>query len=87
MESRDEPHAIPIYPLGWIASGGRSPLCARATKVLRAQTCVANNDLSQYKLDLEARDREIAALTLERPLLRLALNSVILTASPKTRFY
>ena len=26
------------------------------------QTCVANDDLSQCKLDLEARDREIAAL-------------------------
>ena len=35
---------------------------ARPTKVLRVQTFVANDDLSQCKLDLEARDREIAAL-------------------------
>ena len=60
-ESRGEPHAI-FTPLGWMASGGRSPLYVRATKVLRVQTCVANDDLSQCKLDLEARDREIAAL-------------------------
>ena len=59
-ESRDEPHAI-FTPLGWMASGGRSSLYARATKVLGEQTCVANDDLSQCKLDLEARDREIAA--------------------------
>ena len=45
-----------------MASGGRSPLYAGATKVLRLQTCGGNNNLSQYKLDLEARDREIAAL-------------------------
>ena len=60
-ESRDEPHAIFIL-LGWMASGGRSPLYVRATKVLRVQTCMANDDLSQCKLGLEARDREIAAL-------------------------
>ena len=60
-ESRDEPHAM-FTPLGWMASGRRSPLYTRATKVLRVQTCVANDDLSQCKLDLKARDREIAAL-------------------------
>ena len=60
-ESRGNLHAI-FTPLGWMASGERSPLYARATKVLRVKTCVANDDLSQCKLDLEARDREIAAL-------------------------
>ena len=55
-ESRDESHAI-FIPLGRMASEGRSPLYAGATKVLRVQTCVANDDLSQYKLDLEALDR------------------------------
>ena len=60
-ESRGEPHAI-LTPLGWMASGRRSPLYARATKVLRVQACVANDDLSQCKLDLEARDRGIAVL-------------------------
>ena len=45
-----------------MASGGRLPLYARTTKILRVQTCVVNDDLSQCKLDLEARDREIAAL-------------------------
>ena len=59
-ESRDEPHAV-FTPLGWMASGGRLPSYARATKVIRVQTCEANDDLSQYKLDLEARDRKIAA--------------------------
>ena len=50
-----------IHPLGWMASGGRSPLYARATKVLRVQTCVINDHLSQCKLDLEARNREPAS--------------------------
>ena len=45
-----------------MASRGRSPLYDRATKVLRVQTCVANDDLSQCKLDLEVHYREIAAL-------------------------
>ena len=45
-----------------MASGGRSSLYAGATKVLRMQTCVANDDLLQCRLDLEAPDREIAAL-------------------------
>ena len=60
-ESRGERHAI-FNPLGWMASGGRLPLFARATKVVRVQTCVVNDDLSQCKLDLDARDREIAGL-------------------------
>ena len=45
-----------------MAFGGRSLLYARVTKVLRVQTYVANDDLLQCKLDLEASDREIAAL-------------------------
>ena len=60
-ESRDEPHAI-FSPLDWMASGGRLPLYAGTTNVLKVQTCVANEDLSRYKLDQEARDREIVAL-------------------------
>ena len=60
-ESRGEPHAI-FNPLGWMASGGRSLLFARANKVVRVQTCVVNDDLSQCKLDLDARNREIAGL-------------------------
>ena len=60
-EGRDEPHAV-FTLLDWMASGGRLPLYAGATKVLRVQTCVANDDLSQRKLDLEARDKKIAAL-------------------------
>ena len=43
-ESQNEPHAI-FTRLGWMASGRRSPLYAAATKVLRVQTCVANDDL------------------------------------------
>ena len=40
-------------------------LIAGATKVFRVQTCVTNDDLLQYNLDLEARDREIAALKVQ----------------------
>ena len=60
-ESRDEPHAI-FIPLGWMTSGGRSPLYVGDTKVLRVKTSVANDDLLHYKLDLEARLRKIFAL-------------------------
>ena len=45
-----------------MASGGKLPLYARDTKVLRVQARVANDNLWQCKLDLEAHDREIAAL-------------------------
>ena len=49
-------------PPGLDGFAGRSPLYAAATKDLKVQTFVANDDLSQYKLDLEACDRKIAAL-------------------------
>ena len=64
-----------------MASGGRwlSPLYASATKIRRVQTCEANDDLSQRKLDLEARDREIAAL--KDPLWDLALQNEALGLS------
>ena len=42
-ESRDEPHAI-FNPLGWMASRRRLPLYTGANKILRVQTCVANDD-------------------------------------------
>ena len=44
-----------------MASGGRLTLYAGATKVLRVQKCVANDDLLRYK-PWEVRDSEIAAL-------------------------
>ena len=77
-QSRDEPHAI-FTLMDWMASGGRSPLYTRATKVLRVQTCVANDDLSQCELDLEARDREIAEL--KRQLRYLAVQNEALDLS------
>ena len=59
-QTRDEPHAI-FTSLGWMASGSRSLLYSVVVEVLRMQTYVANDDLLQYKFDLEDLDREIAA--------------------------
>ena len=56
-ESRGEPRAIITPWVGWLLEEDRPYMPA-----LRVQTCVANDDLSQCKFDLEARDREIAAL-------------------------
>ena len=46
------------------------------------QTCVANDNLLQYKLDLKARDREIAALKSQQRELTVqdeALDYLVLT--------
>ena len=44
-----------------MASGGKSPLHVGLLRFLKVRTCVANDDLSQYKLDLEAREKGIFA--------------------------
>ena len=59
-ENRDKPCGT-FNHMGWMASGGRSPSYVGATKVLRVQTCVVNDDLLQNKLELEARGGEIVA--------------------------
>ena len=53
-----EPHAI-LSQLGWLASGGKVDLSSCGAKVRRVLLLENVEFNSRYKLELEARDRDL----------------------------